>query len=56
MFQGDSGGALVIDNSGGLMQIGVASFVSSAGFSSGFPLLFTRVSSFRAWIRTHTGI
>jgi len=56
MFQGDSGGALVVQNNGGFMQIGVASFWSSAGCSSVFPSGFARVTSFRAWIRQHTGL
>jgi len=56
MFQEDSGGALVVQDRGGFIQIGVASFRSSAGCASGFPLGFARVTSFRDWIREHTGI
>jgi len=54
MFQGDSGGALVIDNGDSFTQIGVVSFVSTAGCASGFPSGYARVTSFRSWIRTHT--
>jgi len=55
MFQGDSGGALVINN-GGYTQIGVVSFVSSAGCASGYPSGYARVSYFRDWIRTNTQV
>jgi len=51
MFQADGGVALVIQNRGMFMQIGVASFVSSR-----FPSGFARVTSFRAWIRLNTGL
>jgi len=54
MFQGDSGGALVIDNGGGYLQIGVASFESNAGCDSGLPSGYARVSSFLAWILSNT--
>jgi len=56
MFQGDSGGALVIDNGGNFTQIGVVSFGSSRGCASGAPSGYARVTSFRNWIRQHTGL
>ena len=54
MFQGDSGGALVVPSSGGFTQIGVVSFVSSAGCASGYPSGYARVTSFVDWIRSNT--
>jgi len=56
MFQGDSGGALVVPSSGGFTQIGVVSFVSSAGCASGYPSGYARVTSFVDWIRSNTGL
>ena len=56
MFQGDSGGALVVQNGGSYTQIGVVSFVSSAGCASGYPSGYARVSSFRSWIQSNTGV
>merc|ERR1711994_207541 len=54
---GDSGGTLN-HNEGGTKwkQIGVTSFVSSAGCESGNPHGFTRVTHFLQWIETETGI
>ncbi|KAK7865648.1 hypothetical protein R5R35_006905 [Gryllus longicercus] len=51
---GDSGGPLIDLQSG--KQIGIASFVSSAGCQSGSPNGFVRVTSFAAWISQNTGI
>ncbi|KAK7790018.1 hypothetical protein R5R35_012979 [Gryllus longicercus] len=51
---GDSGGPLVDRNSG--RQIGVVSFVSSAGCASGAPSGYIRVTSFTSWISSNTGI
>ena len=56
MFQGDSGGALVVQSGNTFTQIGIASFVSSAGCASGNPSGYARVTSFRAWIQSNTGI
>jgi secreted trypsin-like serine protease len=56
MFQGDSGGPLAIRVGGAWQQIGVANFVSSAGCASGRPSGYARVSSFRAWITTNSGV
>ena len=56
MFQGDSGGALVVENGNGFTQIGVVSFVSSAGCASGYPSGYARVTSFLDWIRANTGL
>ena len=56
IFQGDSGGALVIDNGNGFTQIGVVSFVSSAGCASGNPSGYARVTYFLPWIKLNTGL
>jgi secreted trypsin-like serine protease len=56
MFQGDSGGALVIRRNNAWTQIGVVSFGSPAGCASGSPAAYTRVTAFLTWIRDHTGI
>jgi secreted trypsin-like serine protease len=55
-FQGDSGGALVIQSGGAYTQIGVVSFVSSAGCASGRPSGYARVTSFLDWIQTNSGV
>ena len=56
MFQGDSGGALVVKDSVDFKQIGVVSFVSSTGCASGNPSGYARVSYFVDWIKINTGI
>jgi secreted trypsin-like serine protease len=56
MFQGDSGGALVLNNGDSYLQIGVVSFVSSLGCASGYPSGYARVTSFLDWIALQTGI
>jgi secreted trypsin-like serine protease len=56
MFQGDSGGALVIENGNSYLQIGVVSFVSSLGCASGYPSGYVRVTSYLGWISDNTGI
>jgi secreted trypsin-like serine protease len=56
MFQGDSGGALVLPIAGGFKQIGVVSFVSSLGCASGSPSGYARVTSFLDWIRVNSGV
>lgn len=53
---GDSGGAMVIDENGTWTQIGFASFISSRGCSLGFPQGFGRISFFLYWIEKHTGV
>jgi len=56
MFQGDSGGALVINNGITYTQIGVVSFVSNAGCASGYPSGYARVTSFLDWIHSNIGV
>ena len=53
---GDSGGPYAIRENGYYTQIGVTSFVSSAGCESGYPAGFVRVTSFLDWIETNTGL
>ncbi|XP_063229507.1 brachyurin-like [Bacillus rossius redtenbacheri] len=50
---GDSGGPLVSNEGGYPVQIGVVSFVSSKGCSSGYPAGYARVSSFYPWIMSN---
>ncbi|XP_058815081.1 collagenase-like [Topomyia yanbarensis] len=54
--QGDSGGPLTIQEGGASTQIGVVSFVSSAGCTSGHPSGYVRTTHFRNWINQQTGI
>ncbi|XP_001845462.2 collagenase [Culex quinquefasciatus] len=53
---GDSGGPLAIQENGQSLQIGVVSFVSSAGCASGHPSGYVRTTHFRTWINQQTGI
>ncbi|KAJ8942833.1 hypothetical protein NQ318_022848 [Aromia moschata] len=48
----DSGGPLVVSNA----QVGVVSFGSSRGCQAGLPTAFARVSSFRSWISSVSGV
>ncbi|XP_058450969.1 brachyurin-like isoform X2 [Malaya genurostris] len=54
--QGDSGGPLTVQENGASLQIGVVSFVSSAGCTSGHPSGYVRTTHFRSWINEQTGI
>ena len=57
MLQGDSGGALAVQESDGLWtQVGVVSFGSSRGCTRGYPGGFARVTSFLNWISSATGL
>lgn len=47
---GDSGGALTVSRFGQLIQIGISSFVATAGCEIGFPSGFTRVTAYLDWI------
>ena len=53
MFQGDSGSPLVIDNGITYTQIGIVSFVSNRGCSTGYPSGYARVPYFLDWIKTN---
>ncbi|XP_049851882.1 brachyurin-like isoform X3 [Schistocerca gregaria] len=53
---GDSGGPMVIGSTGSYTLIGVVSFVSDAGCSSGDPSGYARVTSFLDWISSTAGV
>lgn len=53
---GDSGGPLTIVENAATLQIGVVSFGSNAGCELNFPSGFARVTSFRQWIETTSGV
>ncbi|XP_030386422.1 serine protease 1-like [Scaptodrosophila lebanonensis] len=52
--QGDSGGPLVLESNS--QQIGLTSFGAAAGCEKGYPVAFTRVTSYLDWIKQNTGI
>ncbi|XP_053686239.1 collagenase-like [Sabethes cyaneus] len=54
--QGDSGGPLVIKENGNYMQIGIVSFVSNRGCSTGDPSGYIRTASYLQWIAQQTGV
>ena len=57
VLQGDSGGALALQESDGVWtQVGVVSFGAAAGCTRGFPVGFARVTSFLNWISSATGL
>ncbi|KAL5291022.1 hypothetical protein ACFFRR_010435 [Megaselia abdita] len=54
---GDSGGPLVVhDLKEGPVLVGLTSFGTSIGCESGFPGVFTRITSFLDWIEKNSGI
>ncbi|XP_063234360.1 brachyurin-like [Bacillus rossius redtenbacheri] len=53
---GDSGGPLVMKSGETYTQIGVVSFVATAGCTIGAPSGYARVTSFLDWIQRHTSI
>lgn len=55
--QGDSGGALVIDDgSGNFVQQGIVSFGPNVCNAAGLPTVYTRVSSYINWLEQTTGL
>lgn len=56
LFQGDSGGPMTTLVKGVRKQIGIVSFGTSTGCSSGYPSVFTRVTSYLDWIQTYTDV
>jgi len=56
-LQGDSGGALALQESDGInTQVGIVSFGAAAGCELGYPVGFTRVTSYLDWISSTTGV
>ncbi|XP_055589416.1 collagenase-like [Uranotaenia lowii] len=53
---GDSGGPLTVQENGRSLQIGVVSFVSSSGCTSGRPAGYARTTHFIDWISQETGL
>lgn len=51
-----TGGPLVLNEGDFWTQIGIVSFVSNKGCSSGHPAGYVRITSFLNWISIHTGI
>ena len=56
VLQGDSGGPLVFLLDGVYNQVGIVSFGPAAGCQLGYPVAFTRVTSYLKWIESNTGI
>jgi secreted trypsin-like serine protease len=57
LLQGDGGGPLVYKESdGAYTQVGIVSFISTAGCEQGYPAGFTRVNCYLRWIDDITGI
>jgi secreted trypsin-like serine protease len=56
-LQGDSGGPLVLlESDGAYTEVGVVSFGSDDGCTQGYPVGFTRVTSYLDWISSNTGL
>ncbi|XP_043240339.1 collagenase-like [Amphibalanus amphitrite] len=53
---GDSGGPLMIFQSGRWSLVGISSFVGAAGCDIGDPAGYTRVAPYLAWIRDNTDV
>lgn len=53
---GDSGGALVINEWGVDLQVGVIAFAAKDQCTSGYPGGYMRVTSYLEWIEMHTGV
>jgi secreted trypsin-like serine protease len=45
-----------MESDGVYTQVGIVSFGSSAGCKSGFPVAFTRVTSYLDWISSETDL
>lgn len=57
LLQGDSGGPLVFQEADGrYTEVGIVSFGHVAGCEKGYPVAFTRITSYLDWITTKTGI
>ncbi|KAL4715728.1 hypothetical protein ACJJTC_006307 [Scirpophaga incertulas] len=49
---GDSGGPLVLERNGRKIVIGATSFGSPIGCTQGFPIAFSRITSYVSWIQS----
>jgi secreted trypsin-like serine protease len=56
VFQGDGGVPLVVNAGTNPVQVGLVSFISTDVCESEHPASFTRIASFRNWIRGETGL
>jgi len=57
VLQGDSGGPLVyLESDGVYTEVGIVSFGAAAGCTLGYPVAFTRVTSYLSWISSNTGL
>jgi secreted trypsin-like serine protease len=57
LLQGDSGGPLVLkEDDGRYTEVGIVSFGHVNGCEFGYPVAFTRITSYLDWIETKTGI
>jgi secreted trypsin-like serine protease len=57
VLQGDNGGPVVnLESSGLYTLVGIVSFGSKYGCLYGYPVAFTRVTSYVNWIQSYTGI
>jgi len=57
VLQGDSGGPLVyLECNGIYTEVGIVSFGAEAGCTLGYPVAFTRFTSYLGWISTTTGV
>jgi secreted trypsin-like serine protease len=56
VLQGDSGGPLVFLLNGVYSQVGIVSFGAAASCQWGYPVAFTKVTSYLDWIESNTGI
>lgn len=55
--QGDYGGPLTVpDPDGGTTQVGIFSFLSNYGCSSGWPAVFTRITPYLQWIERNSDV
>ena len=55
VLQGDSGGPLVCRVDGEYQQVGVVSWVSPE-CNTKFPSVFTRIATFKPWIKAVSGV
>lgn len=54
--QGDSGGPLITGSGSNAVQVGIVSFGSDDGCAKGHATAYTRVSAYRSWITSNSGV